>query len=423
MRLAILSDLHFGDEHSVLTVKIEGSEDQYELGPGFSKFEAALAGEKVDFLVLMGDLFDFAMAGYDGAYRAAKPFFEALNRLTDKIIYIPGNHDFEFWNVLEYEVNIINRLKNNKAPRDFKWSVPCVIDDRKASLEEKIDLIGVMRNVNGTYGGTYLDSLGKDLTFYVAFPNLYLIDEQGDTILVTHGQYMEHYWAVFGEFVSATIDGLPVPDRNHLDIKDMVALNFPTNQLASSGVGLSGPFQKVAAEVQGEIYKEGHSKALDHYIGNMADYFKAKSRGSGFWGRIKGWMTGKVINFLKNLVLKKVATIKAAQFNKDFLADKGVRDRFRRYYRSSMQELQSIEEHAQIKHPKSVIFGHTHIPIPWSDNSYQLDKIIDGAPEEKVSLHNCGGWIKGQDNQFVGASIFIYESGKPMRSVDITTLS
>lgn len=67
MRLAILSDLHFGDEHSVLTVKIEGSEDQYELGPGFSKFEAALAGEKVDFLVLMGDLFDFAMAGYAGA--------------------------------------------------------------------------------------------------------------------------------------------------------------------------------------------------------------------------------------------------------------------------------------------------------------------------------------------------------------------
>ena len=110
MRLAVVSDTHFGDDLCTLVRPRPGGGTP-EPGPGYAALRDAVG--QVDYLVLLGDIIDLSMAGYEDAYRDAKAFFTALQRdgLARELVYVPGNHDFDIWNVVEHQVSVINQLK------------------------------------------------------------------------------------------------------------------------------------------------------------------------------------------------------------------------------------------------------------------------------------------------------------------------
>jgi hypothetical protein len=98
-----------------------------------------------------------------------------------------------------------------------------------------------------------------------------------------------------------------------------------------------------------------------------------------------------------------------------------VRERFRQYYRYSLAEIARLRsEHGlDIPRPEHVVFGHTHQPIPWTDE--ELADVVDGHP---VGFSNTGGWILKDDGaslDFVGAEVLIYETGRGVSSVSIRT--
>lgn len=141
MRITIISDQHFGDPESALVTKDEETKKIIVNDNYFQKFKRAARqedengqnGHKNDYLVLLGDTIDFAIVGYEEAYEIAREFFKKIieNEIAEEIILVPGNHDFELWHICEYEVNVINQLKEKKPARHFRWSVPAIIDDRK----------------------------------------------------------------------------------------------------------------------------------------------------------------------------------------------------------------------------------------------------------------------------------------------------
>ena len=57
MRLVVISDTHFGDPMGTLIVENNGS---YKPGEKFEQFSKA-AGKNNDYLVLLGDIFDFSL--------------------------------------------------------------------------------------------------------------------------------------------------------------------------------------------------------------------------------------------------------------------------------------------------------------------------------------------------------------------------
>ena len=145
MRIAMLSDIHFGDPMSVMTFK-DPQDHRIYLGNRYEEFKTALKnafkGKSVDYLVLMGDIMDFSIAHYSVSYEIGQFFFQQLikdkllQKIGDKygqIIYVPGNHDFDMWHTVEYQVNIINRIQNKQPANPLKMSVPVIIDDRKSS--------------------------------------------------------------------------------------------------------------------------------------------------------------------------------------------------------------------------------------------------------------------------------------------------
>ncbi len=62
------------------------------------------------------------------------------------------------------------------------------------------------------YGNLFFDDItreasngrltGKKLNFNFAYPNLYLVTDEGESLLLTHGHYFEAFWSVAAEWTS-----------------------------------------------------------------------------------------------------------------------------------------------------------------------------------------------------------------------------
>jgi hypothetical protein len=100
------------------------------------------------------------------------------------------------------------------------------------------------------------------------------------------------------------------------------------------------------------------------------------------------------------------------------LSQPTVRERFRRYYRHSLNELSQLaSQHGiRVPPPSHVVFGHTHQPIPWG-----TDELADDLDGHVVRFCNTGGWLLKPDavNDFVGAEVVVYESGRGFRSQSV----
>ncbi len=76
MKFSIISDTHFGDDNCTL-VRTAGGKTV--TGDRYDAFKKA-AGTGNDYLILVGDVFDFSIASYDKAYCSGAAFFRALRQ-------------------------------------------------------------------------------------------------------------------------------------------------------------------------------------------------------------------------------------------------------------------------------------------------------------------------------------------------------
>jgi hypothetical protein len=98
-----------------------------------------------------------------------------------------------------------------------------------------------------------------------------------------------------------------------------------------------------------------------------------------------------------------------------------VKKRIIDYYSASFVELDNLRRFYNISLPlpETVIFGHTHDPIPWGDKSAPKSLPPSGPV---VRLYNTGGWLmreEGDNKVFCGAEVFKYETGKGFYSISI----
>lgn len=431
MRIAILSDTHFGDDLNTLVV--ESNDGAAHLGPGYPALARAVG--RADYLVLAGDVLDFSVASFEKAYRHAKVFFTALqgDGLAKQIVYLPGNHDFDIWNIVEHQVNVINQLKQGELPRAFSRSVPGVIDDRRRVGADGLVLPRVAAKPqwhdNGTkYGNLFLDHItrvksakpgvrseGRKLTFNFVYPNLYLVGASGESVLVTHGHYFESYWAVASDWlVRLAGDDLALEVPGELNLQELVGINLPLNQLACTGVGQAEPLTAFIRKIQRDV-DAGRLQS----IGALFDRLEAHVRSAGrSRSIIRRSVERYLLHRLRRWLMQTLASHPHARYSRLFLSDPAVRTRFRRYYHHSLNELAQLSrDHGiDVPPPSHVVFGHTHQPIPWGAG--ELEDDIDG---HTVRFCNTGGWLVKDTGgaEFHGAEVVVYDTAAGFRSVSI----
>ena len=390
----------------------------------------------VDYLILVGDILDFSIASYERTYCHAKVFFSALQRdgVADQVVYIPGNHDFDIWPTVEHQVNVINQLKQGELPRAFKQSVPAVIDDRCADPADKFRLPDVTpkpewHDNRSKYGRLFMDHItrrpskrrgvraeGPLLTFNFAFPNLYLVTDTGESVLVTHGHYFEPYWALASDWLMEfAADLLPLQTFGEPNLQELVGMNLPLNQLACTGIGQAQPLTTLDSSdsARGGLRQDRHPGAVPRSIrlaGDGAGEPACRARGVPPSARVLEWMKRRLLRWL--------ATTEPARYSRLFMTRPHIRDRFRRYYRASVGEMRQLRrQHGiDLPLPTHVVFGHTHQPIPWG-----AGELVDVIEERPVHFCNLGGWLLRDEDagSFVGAEVVLYESGRGLSSQSI----
>jgi len=430
MKIAIISDTHLGDP---LCTLVEKKGDSFIAGRKYKEFKDA-AGTKNDYLILLGDILDFSVTSYQNAYEYGKAFFTMIqkDKIADQYIYVPGNHDYGIWSVVENEVNIIYQIKNGRLPRRFRMSVPGIIDDRKNSRNKGFTLPGVEIRTSGnfSYGGLFLDNItknfdsnsnsitGKDSHFIFTYPNIYMVTDN-ESILITHGHYLEAYWSILSEWTPRVFKS-DLRIGTAMDIGEMVGINFPMNQLACSGVGQAGLLTNVLSNVQFQI-KRGDLKKAKEYLNNLDDYLDDNVFEYKWYQFINEALTDTISNKVKDAIIDIMSSHKETRYNETFFNSDEVRKRFINYYNASLVELDNIKRFNNIiiPPPETIIFGHTHEPVPWNDKDAPKEMPTAG---KVVRLFNSGGWLmKEEDNEkvFCGAEVFKYETNKGFSSISI----
>ena len=413
MKIAIISDTHFGDSNSVLINCAQNTNNTYNINKNYyGKLKAAI-GDELDVLVLLGDIFDFSVTSPNKALEIGRIFLNQLckdyaKNKKIKVVYVPGNHDFGIWQNIEYEVNVIQKIRKGELPREFKGSVPGVIDLRKDE-SSIIDLPTVNRKQGEKLGEIYLDGLVKNMTFIVAYPNVYLQTEN-ESFLLTHGQYLEPTWSIVGDILfNALFKELNIRD-NILDIEQIVKLNLPISQLTSSSLGQAGKLTPLVQSIEHDA-KEGKTKLIKRILDKLDMYYdKILSPASGPSTWYREIRDEIITTKIKDGIIEGIEEFEHTRYNEQFISDPKVRKRFENYFYSSKKEIHDLNHkyNTNISEPNYFLFGHTHYPDGINDNTI-LTHNLSG---KIVTILNTGGLIfePTKTTKFKGAAVFLIDS-------------
>lgn len=408
MRIAIISDTHFGDPDCMLKPN--------------RQLQAFLdcIGE-IDYLVLLGDALDFSISSYGTAYADAKIFFQAVadSGKVKRVLYVPGNHDSDVWHIVEHETTVMQNIKDGRPVGAFRHSIPGIIDDRGGKGCLRLYGVNHKKETGGCpeYGGLFMDQLtdGK-LPIYIAYPNVYLLTDT-ETVLLTHGQYFDPFWSVSGELVMylAKDDIFRITEADALNIQRMMEVNFPLTRLSCTGIGQAGVLSKLALEIQKEVKEHGATERVKRYL-KLAKRWLDKEvlfNSGNFFDRIVGVFK----EFGSDVCLKgifdkaadeisKLKNASGARHNEKYLLES--KPRIKNFYLASLRELDDINDDPQwkgneIAMPARFIFGHTHVSIP-----YQSPVKLGLVEGQKDTLFcNTGGWL---DERGCWGEIFLYDT-------------
>lgn len=426
MKFAVVSDLHLGSDISSL-IKWDSFKKKYIKGEKFQNFVDAI-GKGNDYLIVVGDFLDFAVESYELVYEAMAVFLNYIDEeeLAREIIYLPGNHDFNIWHTIEHETNIINKLKKGKSPKKFRMSVPGILDCRNSVKEKRLTLHGVRRekkNYSG-YGELFLDyiplstnSKGHKVVFNVAYPNLYLLLDD-ETYIFTHGHYFEEFWSFTGDFLPHIAHDDPdLGNRiNYMNMVDLVSVNLPLCQIASTGIGQAGILTEISGKIQEDV-QNGKLSLTRKYLNRLSRYIDSKTTVNRWYGPVVEILEDMVLKKAIRIILKALGEKPKTLHNLLAQGDKRTTERLRKYINASLNEIHAIVP--DYSNSIKIIFGHTHMPINFE--SKESPEFI--YKDKKIKMYNTGGWVnepqKGGGEKFCGAEVFLYDSKRGFSSISI----
>lgn len=361
-----MSDLHLGEETSVLNFFIydnRGKKIRQKGEPVVNKIIQELQrvkmgennGEKIKYLILVGDLFDLSLSIFKESIENVQMFLRKIcdSETVEKIIYLPGNHDHHIWFQIVENRNFINKIERRES-LDFFY-------DRVTDSDE-------------VFTDTFLNGLmpeGK--TIGVAYPNFELTLKD-QVVVFHHGHFNERMWTlttdVFDEYLE------------NYDLEELEIFNSPLTEmiwyaLGQAGrLGASGMIEKIYTGVKNENFEiidkicKNVFDSIDEWDGKKKDGFLKDRMDDAV--KIGGTFLAKKIisQFVTRKEQKKGSVARGMTLKDEELTD-GI--------------TQYMDRFIKLNRDYTYVFGHTH-------KHFHERGFMDGNNFDH-ELVNCGGWV------------------------------
>lgn len=377
IRYVCLSDMHLGEEDSLLTnLKTASTDtDPTQPSPVMEHLVQCLRnlisknknGGKPT-LVLNGDILELALTTTNQAAMVFERFMELImppnKELFEGIIYIPGNHDHHIWE-LGRETQYLNFITTSNTGKHLPipWHTTNMFVENSPHPVPSYFLTKLLRRVN--------PSVACDIT--IAYPNFGLFREDSQKCVVFHhGHFIESLYQLM-----SAISNLLFPDREEpRQIWDIEAENFAWIDFFWSTLGRSG---QVGQHIELIYEKMRDSEQFKKLLYTLANNLAKKYDLPG-WGDV---MEAQILKGIFSIAVDKVTGMERAET--DHLLSQDAEKGLWTYVNRPLRQQILIERKGNMPYDVTFVFGHTHKP-------FQEDMNFEGYPEW-VNVYNTGGWV------------------------------
>ena len=372
IRYLCLSDLHLGEEDSLLTDASPSSPAPVLVG--LAECLRALVtrcgcASPKPTLVLNGDTLELALSRTDEAVTVFTQFLSLImpagGELFDEIIYIPGNHDHHIWATAR-EVQYLNHLR--KLPLD------AAVDPPWHTTKVFMDMAGKDRLAHDFLTGLaqrfpHLRDRGFEIL--TAYPN-YGVTREERCVLFHHGHFIEPVYRVMSTAMSLVFPEQPAPESVYdLEAENSAWIDFLWSTLGSCG--------RVGRDVEAIYETTSDRKSLQKLTDRLA---ASLARTYDLPLLEPDWTEEQV---LKILLRREVVDRLAGRQERQKPPPEGdapplspeARESLR-WYLDDLVRKQIQQERGPAPRIAAFLFGHTHKPF---------EAVMD-AP-----VFNTGGWV------------------------------
>jgi hypothetical protein len=369
IRYVCLSDLHLGEEDSLLTRLQDGDVDPSRPSPAMigladclRRLVKANRDRQKPTLILNGDILELALAHDSQAAMVFQRFVELIqpegDALFDRLIFIPGNHDHHLWE-LARETQYANHIRQHLTPGDplpEPWHATNLFVEKDPDLvisDYLTNLVGQCRNV-------------KHFEIQTAYPNFGLFRNDADRCAIFHhGHFVESTYQLMSTLKNLTFPGRQQP----LQVWDIEAENFAWIDFFWSTLGRSGDVgQDMEIIYEKMLDRSQFSRLLDTLVQSIRKRY-------GLWYAFAAFV-------LRFFLLRKLTGTERSKA--DTLLSGSAGTGLRGYIEGPLRE-QIMLKRATAPVGMTFVFGHTHKP-------FQQWMNFSGYPRA-VSVYNSGGWV------------------------------
>jgi predicted phosphodiesterase len=220
LRYVVLSDLHLGAAYRLLTDADDSVNARPQnpsptlsgLAEGFRSLVPRVAGGERPTLVLLGDVFDLSFATPQAAagsfQRLVEAFWSEPSIFSDRIIYVPGNHDHQMWRRIRDAALLSGVMAEvgKDLPDDL---VVTALDEQSLVPCELATALAQRATGN------------LDLEGVSGYPNIGF-EAAGNVVVMHHGHYTEGTYRLMSKLANV-LNGRPTS----VDLREIELLNGP----------------------------------------------------------------------------------------------------------------------------------------------------------------------------------------------------
>ena len=383
IKYVCLSDMHLGAQNSLLTKLTDDCKNTEPriASPVLVQLVECLKtlilqNERVGrpILILNGDILELALTTDNEAAMAFERFIELImpaqgERLFEKIIFIPGNHDHHLWETAR-EAQYLNYIKHSdeqKSPGsllDIPWHTTKIFNPDRVPATF---LEGIVRR--------YPHLINEEID--TVYPNFGLISEEsGRCVIFSHGHFIESMYMLLSELRGLMFPNSKAPET----IYSIEGENFAWIDFFWSTMGRSGD---VGSDLEVVYDSLQDDQALGKLVDNLVDGLDKRYDLPGFdpaTNRILKWVAHRLLNAIKK---RERTAPKAKDLSPE--AETGLK----KYLEGAVLDQITQERGGNIPLQATFVFGHTHSPL---QRDYNYDGFLPG-----LRVYNSGGWVVDTD--------------------------